>query len=74
MDERTIKSYWEKLENDGVIIFNAIGSGWKENRELSFNERWKQRRKHKETYYHIPFRENELFRKIPKETLIRLNE
>lgn len=74
MDERTIKKYWEQLESDGIIRFNDVGSNWKEDFNLSFNERWKIRRQHKYTYYHIIFNNNELFRKIPKETLIYLNE
>lgn len=74
MDERTIKKYWEQLEEDGILYFNASGNRWEEDRKLSFNERWKVRRKHKETYYHINYRSGEYFRKIPKETLIALNE
>lgn len=73
MDERTIKKYWESLEKDRLIVFNARGARWEENEAKSFNERWKDRRKHGETYYHIDVSNGWLFRKIPKETLVELN-
>lgn len=69
MDERTIKKYWEKLEQDGLIHFNGR---YREDYKSSFNERWKIRNKHKDSYYEIPCPTP--YRKIPKETLIELNE
>ena len=86
MDERTIKKYWEQLEKDNLIKF--CPRGWREDKyiekvnnkgeiyyeEVSFNDRWKIRNKHKETYYEIPILNNQLFRKIPKQTIIQLNE
>ena len=85
MDERTIKKYWEQLEQDGLIRF--CPHGWREEKwreevengkikqvEISFNDRWKNRNKHKDTYYEIPILKNQLFRKIPKQTMIQLNE
>ena len=77
MDERTIKKYWEQLEKDGLIKF--CPHGWKEERDengllVSFNKRWKERNKHKDTYYEIPIKQDMLFRKIPKTTLVDLNE
>lgn len=65
MDERTIKKYWEQLENERLIIFK--NHSWQEDYDLSFIERWKIRNKHKETYYEIP--QPPLFRKVPKETI-----
>lgn len=69
MDERTIKKYWELLEADGLIHFNGR---YHEDYEKSFVERWKVRNKHKESYYEIPCPTP--YRKIPRETLIELNE
>lgn len=73
MDERTIKKYWEALEADRLVIFNAKGSRWEEDDSKTFVERWKERRKHGETYYHIDTSGGWLFRKLPRETLIELN-
>lgn len=70
MDHRTVKSYWHELEREMLIRF--CPHGWKEDYNTSFNERWKVRNKHKETYYEIP--QPPLFRKIPKETLVGLVE
>lgn len=78
MDERTIKKYWEELEKSDLIRF--CPHGWKEvffdekKNPVSFNDRWKIRNKHKETYYEIPVLEGMLFRKIPKQTIVQLNE
>lgn len=82
MDERTIKKLWEGLEDAGLIRFTP--RDWTEKRfitkedgekeKISFVERWKERRKHPDTYYEIPITKETLFRKIPKETLILLNE
>lgn len=72
MEERTIKKYWEELESGGLIRFRP--RDWREDPTLSFNERWKIRKKHKETYYEIPIYGGQIFRKIPKLTLIKLNE
>lgn len=85
-DERTIKKYWEELERANLIRFCPHGwkevlyievkkeNGEKETKIVPFNERWKIRNKHKDTYYEIPVRQEMLFRKIPKETLVKLNE
>lgn len=87
-EERTIKKYWEQLENSGLIKFcphtwseqilidsgKIDENGNKIMKENSFIERWKERNKHKETYYEIPIKQGQQFRKIPKETLIELNE
>ena len=70
MDHRTIKKYWNELENSALINFRP--HGWKEDLDASFEERWKIRNKHKDTYYEIPA--PPLFRKIPKETLVELVE
>lgn len=82
MDERTIKKCWEELEDEGLVRFTP--TTWKEEKyifdedgnrtKVSFNERWKIRRKHKESYYEMPIEDGQLFRKIPKETLTELNE
>ena len=82
MDERTIKKCWEELEDEGLIRFTP--TTWKEEKyiyndkgeriKVPFNERWKIRRKHKESYYEMPIEDGQLFRKIPKETLTELNE
>lgn len=72
MDERTIKKYWEDLEMSGLIRFCPYG--WKEDKNATFNERWKIRNKHKDTYYEIPVLPNMQFRKIPKQTIVELNE
>lgn len=72
MDERTIKKYWHELELGGYIRF--CPRGWTENYEESFANRWKIRNKHKDTYYEIPITENMRYRKIPKTTLVELNE
>lgn len=87
MDERTIKRCWEGLELEGLIKFCPHdwqeiktveieeNDGSKKTVKVPFTERWKIRRKHKETYYEIPIRSREqLFRKIPKDTLTQLNE
>lgn len=85
-DPNTTKKYLAGLEEEGLIKF--CPRGWNEqlykevldknnniSREfIGFNERWKIRNKHKETYYEMPINKNQLFRKIPKETLIDLNE
>lgn len=85
-DERTLKKRWEELENNGLIRF--CPRGWREEIykeieqkdgsiktvKIPFTERWKIRNKHKDTYYEIPISRDMLFRKIPKETLIKLNE
>ena len=84
-DDRTIKKYFEELENAGLIKF--CPRDWKEEKfkiikeeeneqivEISYNERWRIRNKHKTTYYEIPVSKEMLFRKIPKETLIKMNE
>lgn len=75
LDPETTKKYLGLLEDSGLIRFTP--RGWKEERDnegqlLPMSERWKERRKHKETYYEIPA--PPAFRKIPKETLIELNE
>lgn len=77
MDERTIKKCWEGLENEGLIYFTP--RDWKETlividengnqKKTSFNDKWKERRKHPETYYEIPVNENQLYRKIPEITI-----
>lgn len=78
MDERTIKKCWEGLEDERLIKFTP--HGWEEQlyddngEPISFIERWKVRRKHGETYYEMPIKGSQLFRKIPKETLVELNE
>ena len=62
MDERTIKKCWEGLEDERLIKFTP--HGWEEQlydttgREIPFNDRWKVRRKHNETYYEIPIKNN----------------
>lgn len=70
MDRRTIKKAWEELEQSYLIRF--CPNGWKEDDTLSFNDKWKIRNKHKDNYYEIPC--PMIFRKIPKETLVELNE
>ena len=70
MDHRTVKKYWHELESSRLIIF--CPHDWREDYSLSFEERWKERNKHKDTYYEIPT--PDLFRKIPKETLKELVE
>lgn len=72
MDERTIKKYWEYLEQCRCLKYNLIGEVEDEN--LTFNERWKRRRKNPNVYYHIEWNDSELFRKIPRDTLTGLNE
>lgn len=82
MDERTIKKCWEGLETEGLIRF--CPHTWKEEKfkedaegnfiKIPFNERWKIRRKHGESYYELPIDDEQLFRKIPKQTLVELNE
>lgn len=78
MDERTLKKYWEQLEESGLIEFTPRDWGEKlidgAGEPISFNERWKIRNKHKETYYEIPVKKGMLFRKIPKQTIQQLNE
>lgn len=77
-EERTTKKYLESLEEEGLIIFKP--HDWKEKvyteqgDKVPFTERWKIRNKHKDTYYEIPVNNSQLFRKIPKETLVELNE
>ena len=70
MDRRTIKKAWAELEEAELIRF--CPKDWKEDGALSFDNKWKIRNKHKDTYYEIP--RPPLFRKIPKETLLELNE
>ena len=70
MDHRTIKKYWHELEQSLLINFRP--HGWREDLDKTFEERWKIRNKHKDTYYEIPA--PPLFRKIPKDTLIELVE
>lgn len=72
MDERTIKKCWQKLEDNHIIRFTP--KDWCEDYELSFNERWKQRRRHPNTYYEIPISSAHLYRTIPQDTLQQLNE
>lgn len=72
MDERTIKKYWEQLEQGDLIRF--CPRGWREDYEETFLNRWKIRNKHKDTYYEIPVTKDMLYRKIPRETLVELNE
>lgn len=72
MDERTIKKYWQELEDSNLVRFKP--HGWEEDMSKSFNQRWTERRKHKDTYYEMTIYEGQLFRKIPKETLVDLNE
>lgn len=78
LDERTIKKYWAELESQKLIVYYP--NSWRQQYikdkvfDLPFNEQWKLRNKHKECYYEIPIKQGQLFRKIPKETLIRLNE
>lgn len=77
-DPDTTKKYWEGLEAEGLIRF--CPRDWQEIRwdedgnEISFKKRWTVRNKHKMTYYEIPIKQGQLFRKIPKSTLIELNE
>lgn len=77
-DGRTIKKYMEELEDAGLVRF--CPRGWEEikvddkGNKIQLDKRWTQRLKHKETYYEIPVRRGMLFRKIPKETLVKLNE
>ena len=81
-DPNTTKKYLEGLEKEGLLKF--CPQGWKEQlwREdsngdqspVSFSERWTARNKHKDTYYEMPIDSTLVFRKIPKETLIELNE
>lgn len=58
MEERTIKKYWESLEDAGLIRF--CPRGWKEKfydekgNYRSLVKRWSDRNKHKDTYYEIP--------------------
>lgn len=78
MDERTLKKYWEQLEESGLIKFTP--RDWREKlidaagAPVPFNDRWKIRNKHKETYYEIPVKKGLLYRKIPKQTIHTLNE
>lgn len=83
-DPETTKKYLNGLEEEGLVKF--CPRGWEEkiwtldvnekgeefNQKVPFKERWKIRNKHKDTYYEIP--QPPLFRKIPKETLLDLNE
>lgn len=77
-DPNTTKKYWQGLEQEGLIRF--CPHDWREEYydekgdEISFNKRWTIRNKHKTTYYEIPITDKQLFRKIPKETLVELNE
>lgn len=70
-EPRTTKKYWEQLEEAGLIRF--CPHGWDEDMSMTFNQRWTIRNKHKDTYYEIPSNEF-LYRKVPKETLVKLNE
>lgn len=75
-DPETTKKYLEYLERSNLIRF--CPHNWKEEtidedgKAIDFKTRWKVRQKHKETYYEIP--QPPLFRKVPKETLVELNE
>lgn len=85
-DDRTIKKYLDSLEERGLIKFcpngwaEKIDKKWKDDNDIEHTERiplverWKERNKHKNDYYEIPIKEGMLFRKIPKETIQKLNE
>lgn len=85
-DDRTIKRYLDSLEERGLIKFRPNGWEEKVNKEwtdengnfhterIPLVERWKMRNKHKNDYYEIPVKQGMLFRKIPKETIKKLNE
>ena len=77
-DPDTTKKYWNGLEQEGLIRycphdFKEIKFD-KNNIPIPFKERWKIRTKHKDTYYEIPITDGQMFRKIPKDTLVELNE
>ena len=70
MDQETIKKYWEKLEEAGLL--SPAQEGFVEDHNVSFKERWKNRNKNKELYYNFSGLKN--FEIIPKNTLLLLNE
>lgn len=67
LNERTIKKYWEFLEEDGLVVYSKR---YEEDLELSFNKRWTLRKKKPEAYYEIP--KPSKYRLIPQLTIEKL--
>ena len=71
MDPKTIKKYWQKLEEDGLIVYEGKEETHTEDgRLIDWSTRFMARKKNKNGYYSIkkPIK----FRRIPKETVDKI--
>lgn len=71
MDPKTTKKYWEKLEEEGLIIYEGKEETHTEDgRLIDWPTRFMARKKNKNGYYSIkkPIK----FRRIPKETVDKI--
>lgn len=76
--EKTLKKNLGKLEDVGVIRFykekNQLEDYDETDQPIPFNEKWKVRKQYRDSYYLITPLGERLFRKIPLDTLIKINE
>lgn len=71
LDPKTIKKYWEILEERGLITYDSRENYYDENDELlTWAKRFAARRKQPNGYYSIT--RPQKFRKIPKETIDKI--